>query len=183
MEACACRENAKTAPDALVVSDGLWHMLHITNASDYARNLMDLRKASRRFTDAHRKVHNLALVLLHMHLQACCLSRSLWFQGEGRVCKLRIFLNVRSAFHLRSFDIWHMCAPTPASLCLASSHASRMQACPTHQICCCHRTHCQPRLMSRGAESAGKSADCKAGRDCVNTAVLHVCCRGGKPPP
>ncbi|KAI5055295.1 hypothetical protein GOP47_0030440 [Adiantum capillus-veneris] len=34
----------RSYPDVLIMGDGLWHMLHVTNASDYLQNLLDLKK-------------------------------------------------------------------------------------------------------------------------------------------
>lgn len=35
----------KSYPDVLIMGDGLWHMLHVTNASDYLQGVLRLQKA------------------------------------------------------------------------------------------------------------------------------------------
>lgn len=35
----------RSYPDVLVMGDGLWHMLHVTNASDYLQSLLHLQRA------------------------------------------------------------------------------------------------------------------------------------------
>ncbi len=42
------------APDAVVMSVGLWHMLHIDDPADYAKQLQALRHAIHGFVSASK---------------------------------------------------------------------------------------------------------------------------------
>ncbi|KAK9784750.1 hypothetical protein WJX73_000604 [Symbiochloris irregularis] len=48
-------EQAKRAPDFLVLSCGLWHMLHITDPIDFAATMHVFKDAAAAFTQAHSK--------------------------------------------------------------------------------------------------------------------------------
>lgn len=49
---CACRTSARKQPDLVIVSTGLWHMLHITDPDGFTVAVRTLRQLSTDFMNA-----------------------------------------------------------------------------------------------------------------------------------
>lgn len=73
-EAWVCRQKAPEIPDFLVISCGLWHMLHVTDAADFASGMDRLREASLSLARNPRTVcRSPERIMLLMHDHRCTL--------------------------------------------------------------------------------------------------------------